>query len=101
MMKYLVILQVAGITKEFSGTKEIGRVHFHRYGEPKIDNGRVTDGKRSDDKTIRPIFTRSGKRRGMASSNFAIPKMEVKVVEIWKSGLGMTKCPATTCCDPR
>ncbi len=51
MIKYLVILQVASITKEFSGTKEIGRVHFRRYGEPKIDNGRVT----VKDPTIKPF----------------------------------------------
>jgi hypothetical protein len=76
-MKYRVVLQVADITKECSGTKEVGRVHFRRCGEPKIDNGRVTDGERADNTTIRPIRTRSGKKRGITSSNFAVPGKEI------------------------
>jgi hypothetical protein len=88
-MKYRVVLQVADITKGCTGTKEVGRVHSRRCGEPKIDNGRVTDGERADDTTIRPILTRSGKNSGVTSSNFAIPGMEIKVAKTWGSGLGM------------
>jgi hypothetical protein len=88
-MNSLVVLQVADISKECSATKEVGRVHFRRCGEPKIDNGRVTDSERANDTTIRPIFTRSEKKRGITSSNFAVPGMEIKVVKIWGSELGM------------
>jgi hypothetical protein len=88
-MNYLVVLQVADISKECSATKEVGRVHFRQCGEPKIDNGRATDSERADDTTIRPILSRTRKKRGITSSNFAVTGMEIKVVKIWGSGLGM------------
>jgi hypothetical protein len=63
-MKYRVVLQVADITKECSATKEVGRVHFRPCGEPKIDNGRVTDGK---EQTTQPfvLFLLDLERRGV------------------------------------
>jgi hypothetical protein len=67
-MNYLVILQVADINKECSGTKKIGRVHFHRYGKPKIDNGRVTGSETPDDKTSFGLYLRNSQINRRVSS---------------------------------